>query len=391
MATILIKSIEHPDVMIEADLTKQLGGGGSKTAFDVGQGYVLMLPNICTNREYEILLFRMFGLDTVGWNEIVDTEVYFCQKFKSIGLLTCNSQKVIVSSLENPEKQLYAYLSTNFNEFAKQDMYIIDHKNNESSTFNDFMFGPGHDLDDANIWKPVMRSFIVDCFKRCLYGWTGSGDSFNYAIMIDPITKKKCMRALNFDFTGATQKWETGVIYEHSMKRLLSAGIEQVLFCEAEYGTGEKKQIYFLNKEYEGIKERITEALLPYVEEIFESDFPELRYLTEKKQKLESDELANRIKASIEAELKKIHDKHAKFMTDMEERRRLCDLESQECLERSRKLLEQLERQEKERVQNQKMLQEKLDIEYWEACAKAKSESMINRIWTGFCSLFPFK
>lgn len=196
--------LTHPQtgaILYDGPVEKKLNGGGSKIAFALNNGKVLMLP---ANPVPRIDMMR-------SWDYIIEDEVNMAQAVRSLGLGAPDSEQVLmeVKGL-NPgdEIKVRAYINDSFQKLAKDhDIYVVDSKNSESSLWNDKIFPDEHNFKEED-WLTVFAPLVDDYSKLLQSGLVGShlvGDTFNLAVHVDEM-KRKTIRPFLFDFSSGHYK-----------------------------------------------------------------------------------------------------------------------------------------------------------------------------------------
>ena len=133
------------------------GKGGSKRAFDIGEDRVILLP------QPECCRFNM-------WNRIVKEEVLISQQYEKLGLLTPPD------NLKPEFHKQNTYISDSFASLSKRGIYIMDMKNEKSSTWFGSVFNNlDIDLTDPKIWHRLLDKMVDELIVlvRHDYGFNG--------------------------------------------------------------------------------------------------------------------------------------------------------------------------------------------------------------------------
>ncbi len=174
-------------------LTRILGSGGSKTAVELEDGSALLLPNTDVDHPKDIAR---------RWARIVEEEVAMSDFLASIGLLSTSAEKVDVFLSSDPDMSLPAYKMDSFNTLAQKEMWIIDSKNLESSSWTKEMklFSKDTDIAEEAKWDEILDLLCQDIAKIVYYDVPALGDSCNLAIVKDKGHYKP--RFFGFDFSS---------------------------------------------------------------------------------------------------------------------------------------------------------------------------------------------
>lgn len=141
---------------------KLLGAGGSKRAFELDRGEVLMWTN---------------------FPRIVEEECKISMFLRRIGLLNPNHRQVewhVSEELASPSAPFY--VSSSFESFREKDIYIIDRKNVGSDTWNGKIFVSREVRENPENWSFALDELIKDVAKLLFYKVPVPDDSLNTAI-----------------------------------------------------------------------------------------------------------------------------------------------------------------------------------------------------------------
>jgi hypothetical protein len=181
----------------EKPVLKILGAGGSKKALELSNGKALLIPNMDTDSINSIYS---------RWERIVKEEVKVSQFIQKIGLLGTRLQEVKAFSSPDTEEYAPAYTTDTFESLKARNIYVIDRKNMNSSTWagNCTLFSSIEDTKDAENWKPLVQKLIQDCAKVAYYHLPSGGDSFNVAVVRDLEGYK--IRYFGFDYSDKDEE-----------------------------------------------------------------------------------------------------------------------------------------------------------------------------------------
>lgn len=198
------KSVEYGEV-VEDPIA---GYGGSKKAFQLENGLVMMLPNTDVDSLSYIASW---------WEYCVNDEVNMAMFLENIGILALNRKKAMLvkpnCSLPDEPCRLPVIISDSFDAYAKRGWFIFDVKNNHSSTWgkskynnvsNDFkVFSNDQDPFDFKVWEPIIKPFIEDMIKLAHHEIKIGSDNSNYVAIRNPKQKSPwTLRYFGFDFSG---------------------------------------------------------------------------------------------------------------------------------------------------------------------------------------------
>lgn len=189
---------DFSSVLIEEDDGPQeftispMGAGGSKRAYRcMGSTKALILPNMDCNPLSEI---------QEGWARVVDKEVRMSETLEKIGLLSLRCKKVQVSTNSDPSQSIPAYVADNFESLAERGIYVIDQKNNSSSTLKKKIFQKPSDALDKRQWRDILNPLVDDVAKLVIHDIPTGSDSISYAL-VETESSSYQLRFLGFDYT----------------------------------------------------------------------------------------------------------------------------------------------------------------------------------------------
>lgn len=107
-------------------IAKILGKGGSKKALLLTDGRVLLVPNTDVDSLDEI---------QQRWKRMVDEECKMSEFLQKVGLLGLQLLKVKVRPQMGSEEEFVACITDSFDALKAKQLYVIDRKNHESSTW----------------------------------------------------------------------------------------------------------------------------------------------------------------------------------------------------------------------------------------------------------------
>jgi hypothetical protein len=234
-----------------------VGEGGSKRAFELNNGKVLILPNMNQDSIPTV---------QVRWERMLNEEMAMMKILRSIGLLTPLAEKVEIDfiNMEREERAMQAIMEetiegripkgTDVNELLKQEMekiqidakkkvnlpaytldsfdslakkgcFVIDVKNKESSTWvenQNFLFVTQEEKLKLENWDNVLGPLITDIAIILYYGILIDRDSSNFAIIKNEqmpssnqkLSCKYTVRYFGFDFSSKTSPLEIPTMEE---------------------------------------------------------------------------------------------------------------------------------------------------------------------------------
>lgn len=202
----------------EEVIQRFLGAGGTKRAFKISGGKALLYSAI---------------------PRIVDEEVAWSNFLEKVGLMGLRQEKAIVCFEKTAGAETTPVLITDsFEGLANQNIFVIDRKNPESTTWKSNIFTSREELYNANNWEPILAKFLEDVSTIVRYGLPTGGDSFNLALV--QTDQGMQLRYFGFDFTSKLSKSsppseeKKGPLSRAEIRRALYNGIESVL--HEEYG-----------------------------------------------------------------------------------------------------------------------------------------------------------
>lgn len=216
----------------------EVGSGGSKSALDLGNNRVLLLP-----RKGPISM----------WHRIVHEEVAFSQFLQKEALLTPVLERVSVSA-PGSSGQIEAYTAPSFKGLAESGLFIVDAKNAFSSTWvqgKDFLFASDEERFEPSNWEPILKSTVEDLKKVCAWEIPSGGDSLNMAVVKQ--ADGFVLRYFGFDFTSESREAHVpttamppSTVTKKAMKKLLVNFLDVFFHYEFHeryyWGTDEERQ-----------------------------------------------------------------------------------------------------------------------------------------------------
>lgn len=254
--------LDESDQLKKEFVVKSLGRGGCKKAVQLADGRALLIPNMDSNVAE--------GVNTY-WPHVVSEEVQMSKYLQEIGLLGLKLEKVTIFPRKG--SSFPSYVTDSFASLKEKNIYIIDQKNDESSTWDKKLFANREDRENLEKWKPLIDPLVKDIAKLALYNLPLSGDSLNLAIVKNEDDYQ--IRYFGFDFTGKTSRISMPggfrkLNIDNMSKNLsddlrfaFSAILWKVLF--AEYSTGGFQ--LSLSDDGENLKKRLIET---YSKNIFD-------------------------------------------------------------------------------------------------------------------------
>ena len=229
----------------EDTLEKILGLGGSKKAWQLQSGKALLLPNMSMDPQGEMA--------KRNWEKIVEMEVGVSEFLQKHKMLSPNSKWVHVSVPREYEDLaipifpiIPAYTSETFESLAERNIFVIDVKNDSSSTWKwkeNFLFKSKDERFEIENWDSVLIPLLEDIKKIFLYNIPGSIDSDNIAIVKKGNNKYEA-RYFGFDFSSKSgsnefeprekrfKDYEIKYISEHSTVQTVSRLVKTVMEFE---------------------------------------------------------------------------------------------------------------------------------------------------------------
>lgn len=170
-----------------------LGKGGSKVAYQwKDTSYALILPNTDADPLPEI---------AERWDRVVEQEIDMSLILTQVGLFSLDLKKVDVSA-EKDGRSIPGYLATSFSALAKKEIYVLDSKNKDSSTWRGKLFQSEAEALNVNEWRRVCSMLIDDVVKLALNDIPTPYDSLN--LIVQRISNSYQVRHLGFDYTNKT-------------------------------------------------------------------------------------------------------------------------------------------------------------------------------------------
>ncbi len=175
----------------EFTLQKKLGGGGSKTAYQVSDSVALLLSN---------------NLFEGMWERIVREDFAMSQFLQSVGLYGQRLEKVIYFDSDEArtkgENPLYALKAESFLSLRGRNFWVIDSKDRTYQVFPKKFFTTSEERKKAKNWLPLMGTIASDIAKIVHYRLPTHPDSFNFAYIPkdhSDLVSGKVVEARSFD------------------------------------------------------------------------------------------------------------------------------------------------------------------------------------------------
>lgn len=159
-------------------LEKVLTSGANKTAIQLTQGRVLMVPNA-----------EDVSLEDMGewWSRVVEEEVAMSELFDSHVLLTPRSKRVEISwGSKDEETTLPAYVCESFEHLAQEKGTFLIDMNGRGSTWKkgeEFLFASDEARLKETNWDKVFDPMLDDLARICLHDLPAGGETMNVAIV----------------------------------------------------------------------------------------------------------------------------------------------------------------------------------------------------------------
>lgn len=194
-----------------------LGGGGSKSVYQIGEFEALVIPNMTLDSIEDIAL---------RWKRMVLEEVKMSKFLLSIGLLAPTLMPTRVS-YTNPNVSIPTYRTYPFKLLKDiEGIYVIDLKNSYSSTWEkgeNFLFNSTEERMDEKNWESVFDIFLTDVLKICTFNLPVSGDSVNMAIAVHESDEGKTeykVRYFGFDFSSKRSELDIPQVEKNACYKL---------------------------------------------------------------------------------------------------------------------------------------------------------------------------
>ena len=142
---------------------KKLISGGSKTIFDLGDGYVI-----------GVILSSL-----VNRHQFIDTEVALSKKLLKLGLRAQEYEK-ITATING--KDVPVLRMPHFSALTSRGMQVRDSKNAESSCGNSLIFGSLENLICPHHWDLILKDIAHEVAVYLLHQFDFHSDSFNLVI-----------------------------------------------------------------------------------------------------------------------------------------------------------------------------------------------------------------
>lgn len=188
---------ENGDEKIQETVLGLLGEGGSKRAYALENGNALLMPRF--ESISDIQKHSQF------WSDVIDKEVDGTKRVKELGCLACDLKRVDLFMTPNSKIKLPAYETEAFDHLASRGIWIIDTKNEESSTWNRSLFQKNSDRFDVQNWEKILDPFLKDLTKLLIHNVWLYPDNTSMAVIkktqADPISNYE-VRYFGFDFSG---------------------------------------------------------------------------------------------------------------------------------------------------------------------------------------------
>jgi hypothetical protein len=192
----ITQSLPIPRYVIDRDVPgkiKCIGCGGTKTIYQIEDDICIAVPNAIDGRAL-----------AAEWPRIIGDEMEISQYLISLGLLHIPISKCIVKFVSATDCEYETIMMPTFASYARNNQYIMDSKNAESSTFpsdGSIQILPPEQMDDIDAWIRVFDSLFSDLrimTKNCI---SPPGDAMNL-IVIKNDRGDYHVRFFGFDFTS---------------------------------------------------------------------------------------------------------------------------------------------------------------------------------------------
>lgn len=238
-----------------------VGKGGSKKAVLLEYGRVLMVPNEDVEPLKSIV---------DRWNRIVNEEVSTSNLVNGIGLLAVASRRVTLSlSPDVKESTISAYVCESFENLGRtKNLFIIDNKNESSSTWKKSLFSKTQDRFDEAKWDLALEDLLVDISKMFLYNLPCNRDTLNIAVQENPnfISGKSApykARYFGFDFSSKSNTLEISkdlkMPERWALRFIISKFVDQLENLEFKNWSPEKKQRFTVRETMDEFFDRLIE------------------------------------------------------------------------------------------------------------------------------------
>ncbi|WBA83168.1 hypothetical protein [Endozoicomonas sp. GU-1] len=206
-------------------LHKGLGGGGSKTFYDIGDGQALAMIKTSYQFYDELMMLRYLEKLGIPTNEI--------------------KPAVIRWEFESTKYTKATYIAPSFSEYPKQNAFVVDHKDCDklAGQLNGRKVLPaGQDAFKLENWDEVLNPLVNDIRTLIDNGISTLGDACN-AILVGKGNKFHSggqadfeARAFPFDFSSKAEQYDQLPVIKRlkakEEQRTLKAYIEQVVFVQ---------------------------------------------------------------------------------------------------------------------------------------------------------------
>ena len=214
-----VRVIVDGDIVFEGNI-RQVGGGGTKTAFALeGTYFVVLLPNAIDGQ----WLVNQF-------DRICEEEVYMYNYLTGHNLLglpvtQCTVQYIVEGNNVMSTTGLYAPL---FASFVQQQAHVVDKKNMYTCTWQPRV--------TSSNWRPVFEPLLQDLVKLVQSNVIPAGDSYNFLIAEPGScyyvgTGEFAVRYFGFDFASkrVCLRRPDGAPLECDKKLLLQDALEEAV------------------------------------------------------------------------------------------------------------------------------------------------------------------
>ncbi|MGO0306376.1 hypothetical protein ACTL6P_07135 [Endozoicomonas acroporae] len=206
-------------------LNEELGGGGSKTFYDIGDGQALAMIRAPYQFYDELMMLRYLEKLGIPTNEI--------------------KPAVIRWEFEGTTYTKATYIAPSFSEYPKQNAFVLDHKDCDklAGQLNGKKVLPaGQDAFTLENWDEVLNPLVNDIRTLIDNGISTLGDACN-AILVGKGNKFHSggqadfeARAFPFDFSSKVEQYDQLPVKKRlkakEEERTLRAYIEQVVFIQ---------------------------------------------------------------------------------------------------------------------------------------------------------------
>jgi len=192
--------VENNDTSKVVSFKGWRGTGGSKEAYELSDGQIVMLPKGCAR----------------WWVDAVEAESQAIKYLNQIGVLGLNRREATlrIPSKSNPQVafDLPVLLSDSFERYADKGWYISDVKNPNpcfkkifETDFTEFLDRMRN--DDRAAWEQYYGHFVEDYVRLVVMGVQMDGDSANRVVLKLEGKNLWELRYFGFDFSGKYANW----------------------------------------------------------------------------------------------------------------------------------------------------------------------------------------